>query len=350
MTPNCGDTRSGARVLLVGLLLLIATATSACFVEPIDQGRPSVAPSEHLRDGPQTATLPDADVNPVADDPTPRLPTTVDSLRYGRVTVTDASRVIAVDQYGTLGTIVFSLGLGSHVVGRDASTSFGSAAHLPVVTNRGHSINAEAVLALAPTLLLVTDTTLPQASVDQIRNSGVTVVVFSGRRSLAGDDPLMRAVASTLGVAPQGEQLIARAHRQIEQARRRVPSPSGDPSMMFIYVRGPGILYVGGPGSGADDLIAELGGVDAAQRSGLSEPFTKLSAEAVLAADPDVILVMTQGAATVGGPDGVLALPGIADTGAGRHRRVVQMDQSTLLSFGPDTGEVIAALAEAIYT
>jgi len=67
-------------------------------------------------------------------------------------------------------------------------------------------------------------------------------------------------------------------------------------------------------------------------------------------ADPDVIIVMTEGAATVGGPEGVLKLPGIADTEAGRNRRVVQMDESKILAFGPDVGLVLSALAKAIYT
>jgi iron complex transport system substrate-binding protein len=58
---------------------------------------------------------------------------------------------------------------------------------------------------------------------------------------------------------------------------------------------------------------------------------------------------MTQGAESVGGLDKVLQLPGLAQTDAGRNQRVVQMDQAEILTFGPDTGRVLAALAEAIY-
>ncbi|UVF77662.1 heme/hemin ABC transporter substrate-binding protein [Gordonia mangrovi] len=338
------------RRVLAALVAVLAATVSACFVEPIEQPAPSVAPTAHLRDGPQTALLPDPDVTPIATDPIPTLPVTVDSEGQEPVTVRDVDRIIAVDINGTLGTTVFALGLGSHVVGRDTSTAFPSAVDLPVVTNRGHSLNAEAVLALAPTVVLVNENTVPAAAVDQIRDSGIPVVVFPGIRGLDGNDALMRSVAEALGVPEQGEQLVARTDREVAAARDLVPSPSGDPVMAFVYIRGRNLILLAGPGSGADDLIENLGGRDAGREADLSGAFTAVSAEAMIEADPNVLLVMTQGADTVGGLDGVLALPGIAETDAGRNRRIVQMDETEILAFGPDVGKVLGSLAEAIYT
>ena len=96
-------------------------------------------------------------------------------------------------------------------------------------------------------------------------------------------------------------------------------------------------------------MIAHLGGVDAGTASGLTAEFTQVSTEKMMRADPDVILVMTQGADSVGGLDAVLELPAVAETDAGRHRRIVAMDETQILMFGPDTGQVIEALAKAIY-
>lgn len=336
------------RTLLVLLTLTIVSLTaSACFVTPIDQEQQS--PTTHLRSGPQTAEFENTDVTPVSANPTPRLPVTVESVRYGEVTVTDASRIIAVDISGTLGSIVYALGLGSRVVGRDTSTAFPSAAGLPVVTNRGHSLNAESVLALDPSVVLVSESTVPATAVDQIRDSGVPVVVFPATRDLASNDTLMRSVAKTLGVPESGEKLVERTDAQLESARDLVPDPSGDPTMAFLYIRGRNLLLLAGPGSGADDLIAELGGKDAGEAARLMGAFTAVTAESMITADPDVVIVMTQGADTVGGPEGVLSLPGIAETEAGRNGRVVQMDETKILAFGPDVGLVLASLAKAIY-
>ncbi|WP_419221557.1 heme/hemin ABC transporter substrate-binding protein [Gordonia sp. CPCC 206044] len=342
--------RAVLRCLLIGAVLLMVGATSACFVTPIEQAGESVSPTAHLRTGPQTATVPRRDVVPVAQNPTQTLPVTVDSAKFGKVTVTDTDRIIAVDINGTLGNIVFALGLGPHVVGRDTSTAFPSAVGLPVVTDRGHSLNAESVLALDPTVLLVDENTVPTAAVDQIRASGVTVVAFPGTRSLDSNDDLIRSVAATLGVPREGDALVTRTDREVAAARQFVPDPSGDPTIAFVYIRGRNLILLAGPGSGADDLIATLGGRDAGAAAELTGAFTAVSAEAMITADPNVIMVMSQGADTVGGLEGVLTLPGIAETDAGRNRRIVQMDETKILAFGPDVGEVIGSLARAIYT
>lgn len=340
---------SKSRLLVLGLVATLSVALTGCFVEPIKQPAESVSPTRYLRDGPQTAELPVGDVTPITDSPVPDLPVTVPSIGSQPVTVTDVSRIIAIDINGTLGSIVFSLGLGDNVVGRDTSTAFPSATHLPIVTNRGHSINAEAVLALDPSVFLVNESAVPAGAIDQIRDSGIPVVAFTAVRNLETNDELIQSVADALGLREQGRRLVARTAEEVEVARQLVPDPSGDPVIAFIYIRGRNVLMLAGPGSGADDLIHELRGRDAGEVIDLTGAFTIVTAEALIDANPNVVMVMTQGAESVGGLDGVLTLPGIAETDAGRSRRVVQMDETKILAFGPDVGQVIGALAEAIY-
>ena len=336
-------------VLFALLTTLITFTMTACFVTPIDQDQTAKASTAQLRTGPQTAQLPDTDVEPITTSPRPVLPATVTDTQGRTVTVTDVSRIIAVDINGTLGSIVYSLGLGSHVVGRDSSTIFPSAVALPVVTNRGHSLNAEVVLNLRPSVLLVNEGTTPAGALDQIRRSGIPVVVFTATRSLGSNNALIRSVADSLGVSAEGRTLVERTEQRVAEARKLVPDPSGNPTIAFVYVRGPKLMLLAGPGSGADSLIEAVGGADAGTKAELTGAFTMISAEAMIRADPDVILVMTQGADTVGGLDGVLKIAGISATSAGRNRRVVQMDETKILAFGPDVGQVIGSLATAIY-
>ena len=75
----------------------------------------------------------------------PSLPVTVASADGRTVTVADVSRIIPLQ--GNLAEIVFDLGLGDHVVGRDISATFDEASHLPLVT-RAHDVSAESVLSL----------------------------------------------------------------------------------------------------------------------------------------------------------------------------------------------------------
>ena len=115
--------------------------------------------------------------------------------------------------------------------------------------------------------------------------------------------------------------------------------------MLFVYARGPSTLLVGGGGTAADAMIRLAGGTNAA--SGF-DGYKPLTAEAAVAAAPQVILVTTSGLESVGGTDGLLDLPGLALTPAGKARRVVAMDDLYLLGFGPRVAGAMAALADQL--
>ena len=58
---------------------------------------------------------------------------------------------------------------------------------------------------------------------------------------------------------------------------------------------------------------------------------------------------MTGGLDSIGGVEGLEQIPGIAQTPAGRSQRIVDMADGVILSFGPNTGKVLDALARAVY-
>ncbi|SEF12726.1 iron complex transport system substrate-binding protein [Jiangella alba] len=298
--------------------------------------------------GPSTATV-DQTVTPVADDPAPALPVTVESCDGETVVVDDASRILAVDLYGTLAEIVFSLGLGDHVVGRDASTGFPQAADLPLVTPGGHDLNAEAILDLDPTVVLTDASVGPPEVQQQLRDAGIPVIFFDDARDLDRIPSQIRAVAGALGVPDEGEQLVERTSGEIADALALAPAGADPLRIAFLYTRGGMVQLLAGPGSGADAMIRAIGAVDVGTDIGLERPFTQITSEALIEAAPDVIIMMTKGLESIGGVDGMLRLPGVAQTPAGEKLRVVDMADSVLLSFGPRSGRTIEALAHAVY-
>lgn len=69
-----------------------------------------------------------------------------------------------------------------------------------------------------------------------------------------------------------------------------------------------------------------------------------------MAAQPDVLVMMTDGLASVGGIDGLIErIPALGQTPAGQHRRVIDMADTEILSFGPRSAQIIRALARALY-
>lgn len=319
---------------------------------PWSQVRPLADPKSYV--GPSTAHLPNADIAPITASPRPVLPATVTDSQGTKVTVTSDERILALDLYGSLAATVYGLGLGDRLVGRDQSTGFPAAQHLPLVTGGAHILNAEAILELHPTVI-ITDTTLgPWEVILQMRDAGVPVVITPSQRDLSTVDTLTDQVAAALGVRAEGNKLNARISAEITAIKAQVGQVAPrDPAKRlridFLYIRGQaGVFYIFGHGSGADSLINAVDGIDVASLAGI-KGFSALNAEALAKTKPDVILMMSAGLASVGGVDGALKLPGVAETPAGQHRRIVDMSDYQVLSFGPLTAQVIDGLARAIY-
>lgn len=306
-------------------------------------------------EGEQTAVAAATPVDPVAADPRPALPVTLTDAQGTEVTVTDTSRVLALDLYGSTSRILFELGLGGSVVGRDSSSDFPEIADLPVVTTSGHDLSGEAILELAPTLI-ITDTTLgPWDTVLQMRDAGIPVVVVDSHRELGTVGDLIASVAAAVGLPDEGAALAARTQAEIDEVRAQVDrlapeDPADRLRVVFLYLRGQaGVYYLFGEGSGADSLIEALGAVDVAGEIGW-QGMRPVTDEGLVAAQPDLVLVMTKGLESVGGVDGLLEqLPAVAQTPAGEHRRVVDMADTQVLSFGPTSAQTLDALARAFY-
>ncbi|MEU4995090.1 ABC transporter substrate-binding protein [Streptomyces sp. NPDC021622] len=294
------------------------------------------------------ASAPDR-VEPLKSRPDPVLPATVTSADDKLVTVKDTSRIVPLT--GSLSEIVFTLGLGENVVARDITATFEQAKKLPVVT-RAHDVSAESVLSLKPTVVLADTSTGPAEAIDQIRDAGVPLVVLDPAKSLDDVGPRIDAVAKALGVKKAGDELKSRTEKRISAVRDSIPASARTekPRVAFLYLRGSASVYLlGGRDSGASSLLEAAGAVDAGKASGLKKDFTAITSEALADAAPDAILVMSKGLESVDGVDGLLKIPGVAETPAGLDRRVVSIDDGVLLNYGPRTDEVLKSLVGQLY-
>lgn len=306
-------------------------------------------------EGGSHAGLGDRELKPVNPDATPSLPVTVTDSQGTEVTIDDADRILALDIFGTLSQTVYELGLGDRLVGRDISTQFAEAKDLPLVTSNGHELNAESILALDPTVIL-TDTSLgPWDVILQMRDSDIPVVVVDSSRSIGNVASLTMEIANALGVPDEGRELADRIEKEVEAkvAQIKAIAPADDREKLrtvFLYVRGQaGVYYMFGEGSGADGLINALGLYDVTAEIGWNG-MKPVNDEGIIAAQPELILMMTKGLESVDGIDGLLErLPALAQTPAGQKKRIVDMQDSQILSYGPRTAEVLNALAVAIY-
>jgi iron complex transport system substrate-binding protein len=238
--------------------------------------------------------------------------------------------------------IMNALNATSIIVGRDISSTENALSDIPIVTS-GHQVLAEKVIALNPDLVIIDASTGPQAAIDQIKSAGVKIVKTPESWTLADISTKVVAVATAIGAPLQGDLLNRAMSAQIKLA-----TLSTQPKVAFLYLRGTSAIYlIGGPGSGADSLISAIGATDVGAEN-LPRPFNTLTAESLATLNPDIILVMTKGLESVGGVTGLLKLPGVAQTNAGKNMAVIDVDDSLLLSFGPRTPSLVKALSAAV--
>jgi len=251
-----------------------------------------------------------------------------------------ASRVVVLAN--GVAEIIQSLNAQSIIVGRDISSTEDSLADIPIVTS-GHQVLPEKVISLKPDLVLIDASTGPKAAIATIKAAGITVVETPESWSLEDLPIKVRAVGAAIGAQAQAELLIQELNSSL-----KVSTVKSSPRVAFLYLRGTSSIYlIGGQGSGADSLLKAIGAVDVGAQS-LARPYNTLTAESLAALNPDVILVMSKGLESVGGVQGLLKLPGVAQTKAGKNSAVIDVDDSLLLSFGPRTPSLVEALADAL--
>ena len=277
----------------------------------------------------------------------PVLPARATDNEGKQVTVRNVTRIVALN--GDIAETVVTLGLGKNLVGVDISATYPEklVATLPKIGYQ-RTLAAEGIISLRPTVVLGSPTAGPATTIAQLRSAGVNVVIIPEYKDLAAGARKLRAVGRALGVPKRGERLARQVEGQIAVAKREVTRASARPKVAFLYVRGSQVQQIGGYGSGADAMIEAAGGVDVGKSIGI-QGFKQLTAESLVTAQPDVFLVLTAGLQSVGGVEGLLRLPGVAQTPAGRNRRVLHFDDLLLLGLGPRTGKALRLLIRGFH-
>ena len=241
------------------------------------------------------------------------------------------------------GEIISAMGFKSILIGRDIASTDKDLKSVPIVTS-GHQVVAEKIIALTPDLVIVDKSTGPQSALDALAVAGIRVVTTPEAWTLGDMPAKVGAIADAIGVPASGAALNTALNSSLEKLQR---SPEKS-RVVFLYLRGGSSIYlIGGKGSGADSLISAVGALDVGAAT-LTNPFSAMTSELLASLNPDVILVMTKGLQSVGGVSGLVQLPGIAQTAAAKKRRVIAVDDSLLLSFGPRTPDLIDQLSAAM--
>jgi iron complex transport system substrate-binding protein len=240
--------------------------------------------------------------------------------------------------------IIDAMGFKKLIVGRDIASTDESLKDIPIVST-GHQVVAEKIIALQPDLVIIDQSVGPREAITAVRKAGIRVELINEVWRVDDITTKVDAIAQLIGLPLSGKALSDEIKSTISLVSQKV---SGSPRIAFLYLRGGSSIYLlGGKGSGADSMLNALGTFDVGA-SISNVPFAPFTAESFAVEDPEILLVMSKGLESVGGIDGLVGLPGVAQTTAGKNRAVIAIDDSLLLSFGPRTPDLLLKLADAI--
>ncbi|MBW7984099.1 heme/hemin ABC transporter substrate-binding protein [Enterobacillus tribolii] len=268
----------------------------------------------------------------------PLLPILYTALLLFNQGASAAERIITIG--GDVTEIAWALGAGKELVARDTTSTHPAGVQKLPDVGYMRQLNAEGILSLKPTLVLVSDLAQPSLVLEQVANAGVRVVNVTGETTLDAVPRKISQVAAALGQESQGNALTTDYRRQIDAVPRR----SLPVKVLFILSHGGMTPMAAGQDTAADAVIRAAGATNAMQ--GFSR-YRPLSQEGVIASAPDLILITLDGVKTLGGLENIWRLPGMSMTPAAKNKAVLALDDMALLGFTLNTPDALAKLRQA---
>ncbi|MGX8882352.1 heme/hemin ABC transporter substrate-binding protein [Methylovorus sp. SPW-M1] len=234
---------------------------------------------------------------------------------------------------GALTEIVYALGASAELAGVDTTSLYPPAAQALPSVGYARTLSAEGILALAPSMVLATEDAGPSSVLRQLENAGIAVHILAANHQFEGLLQRIQKVGELTGRVAEASELQARLRNEWQGVRTSVEAHSAaSPRVLFILSHSMSQIMVAGQETSADAMLRYAGARNAMQ--GFTG-FKPLTPEAVIAAQPDIILLTDLGLKAAGSKAAILKLPGLAQTPAGRKQRIVSMETMLLLGFGP---------------
>jgi iron complex transport system substrate-binding protein len=261
------------------------------------------------------------------------------------VAIADASRIVSVG--GAVTEILYALGLENRVIAVDTTSQFPERA-LREKPNVGYmrQLSPEGVLGLNPSLILAAEGSGPKDTVAVLETAHVPFVLVPDHFTGEGIIEKIRLIAAATGATARGECLARAVDADLAAlARVRERIPRRD-RVLFVLSFANDRPMVSGRNTAADGIIRLAGAENAITTY---EGYKLVNDEAIVAAEPDAILVMDRAAHRLDA-ETVLRHPALVSTPAAARGKFVSMNGLYLLGFGPRTARAARDLAAALYS
>lgn len=240
---------------------------------------------------------------------------------------------------GSIAELIYAMGAGSRVVGVDETTSWPPETHALPHLGYWKQLSSEGILSLRPDSFITWQDAGPALVFDQLRAQQVDVLTLP--RVPATVEQMyanIHTLAKNLHADAQGNALVNTLRQRLDKVAQRNARKPAPVKALFILSPGGNAPQVAGQGSVADAIMTLAG----AQNVARHPQYRSYSAEALIAANPEVIIVTSQ--MVNGDLNRLSAIAGITHTAAWKNQRIVTLDQALILGMGPRVADAVETL------
>jgi len=240
-----------------------------------------------------------------------------------------------------------ALGFGANIVATDVTSEYPAFTKSLPKVSRNRNLSVEGLMKYNPTLILAPEGDIPAAVLAQLKKAKVNVINIRQEFSIKGAEKFILAIAISLNAKKEGIELLQQMQKKLSAITTQIAGNKQAPvKVLFIYARGAGNMTVAGKGSNMDAIIHLAGGINAVKEFTHFKPY---STEALIAANPDVLLFFDFGARSLGGLASIVNMPGVKLTNAGKAKRIVEVNGPLMVNFAARLPDAIAELNTKLY-
>lgn len=242
---------------------------------------------------------------------------------------------------GAITETVVDLGFEKQIIAVDVTSEYPQQIKKLPKVSKNRSVSAEGLMAYRPDLIIAPYGDVPYGVIQSLKGAGIKFITVKQEYSTKGALQFIREIGIALGEKDKGNKLALETGKRIDKALVTVKLNKKKPKVLFIYARGTGTMTVAGKGSNMDAIIALAGGRNAIKEFNRYKTY---STEALVSANPDVLFLFDFGIESLGGSNGLLKMPGVAYTNAGKNKRIAAMDGPLMINFSTRLDQAILAL------
>ena len=248
------------------------------------------------------------------------------------------SRIVSLSATAT--EDLFAVGAGNQVVAVDSYSTY--PANAPRTKLSAFTPNVEAIANYRPDLVVVTDDT--NHIVSQLEKLSIPVLVEPAAVDLAGAYSQIEQLAAVTGHSADGRRVVTDVKNQIQAIVGSMPHPT---KKLSVYHELDQTYYSATSHTFIGQIYTLLGIENIADKAGRSGDYPQLSAEYIIASNPDLIVLADavccgQTAKTVAAQSGWRRLSAVKNGG------IVPVDDSIASEWGPRIVLFVKTIAEAV--